>query len=186
MTIFVIKKIKFLAIFWQSNGNFPEGQPHTHHSLLFCIRPLENYSPNATTSFPSRWLLVERVCTTTRSPSSTWRRTTWMTSTTWPAWCPSCWTWSVTWVTFAWRERSVSRCRQRYNKAEVKCQSEWDNTSCQQTNAWAEDTNNLTLWTIAIWMEKIAKNLPFFSQKIAKKVNFCLFFLNGKFLLIFF
>ena len=39
---FLGKNVKFLAIFSQSNGNFPEGQLHTHrgetwthHSLLF-------------------------------------------------------------------------------------------------------------------------------------------------------
>ena len=31
---FCWKNIKFLAIFWQSNGNFPEGQSTTHYVLM--------------------------------------------------------------------------------------------------------------------------------------------------------
>ena len=44
MTIFVNffeKNVKFLAIFWQSNGNFPEGQNLT--SLLLYFRLDQNY-----------------------------------------------------------------------------------------------------------------------------------------------
>ena len=32
------KKVKFLAIFWQSNGNFQEGQPHTFYIIVMLKR----------------------------------------------------------------------------------------------------------------------------------------------------
>ena len=35
------KNFKFLAIFWQSNGNFPEGQPWTQrHTSKYCYRDI--------------------------------------------------------------------------------------------------------------------------------------------------
>ena len=40
MTIFVNffeKNVKFLAIFWQSNGNFPEGQLNTMVKIKMCF-----------------------------------------------------------------------------------------------------------------------------------------------------